>query len=60
MLVVGRGGFRAGVPATPEPTREEQQAEARGGTERAAGAGRSAIVTEEEFCRLAGVPTPES
>ena len=41
--------------------RQEQQAEARRGAERAARQRPPIrILTEEEFCRLAGVPTPET
>ena len=57
MLVVGAEGFGA------RPCRratKSQQAEARRRTERAARRAGFTILSEDEFCRLAGVPTPEA
>ena len=42
------------------PAGQEQQAEARRGAQRAGRCAQIRILTEEEFCRLAGVPTPDA
>ena len=64
MLVIGAEGFGPPQPATKSRRRssahKSQQAQARRGAERAAGRAPIRILTEDEFCRLAGVPTPEA
>ena len=62
MLVVGAEGFGGPVAEADDqrPSRQKQQAQASGGTERAGKRAPIRIMSEEEFCRLAGVPTPDT
>ena len=60
MLVIGARRIRS--DATEETARQSNKLKrARGRTQRAGRRSkRHPILTEEEFCRLAGVPTPEA
>jgi tetratricopeptide (TPR) repeat protein len=59
MLVVGSEGFGP-APQTPDETRAEKSNKLKRAEELNAQDGRIHIISEDDFCQMAGVPTPGS